>query len=266
MSDRARVREYLEDVERVLEGRPGKAVSLIHFGSSAQAGLAGAAGDVDLLVVLADGSGVGERKWVEERVRELEIGYGFRARVEEKGLLERMVEGAMASDHSFFVCERSDLLSGLPGRVMHLHPAQAALVDRIVMRGILASAVTVWGEDLVRQVKCPPLRRMDVGIAFFGLFSQALTSLCWYPLLPGATKYAMATLKHSVRSCSYFARGRQGDLAEDVAYLQEQGRIGALEEMLELRRAYRPSWGFVARCLPALVRLHWRTAQLLAKG
>jgi len=57
-------------------------------------------------------------------------------------------------------------------------------VDRIVFSSIVASAVTVWGEDLVPQVAAPSVRRLDVFKALFGFSGQAVLSVVTFPELP----------------------------------------------------------------------------------
>jgi hypothetical protein len=178
------------------------------------------------------------------------------------GALAAFADRVTANARAFFVCTRSDLLSGEPARILGIPRIQARFVDRVAIASIVASGVTAWGEDLLDAVPLPPIRRLDVGKAFFGLFGQALFTAAWYPLLPDATKYAMDTLKRSVHNCYFCHHARPAPLAEEVAFLDvRDGPIPALARLLELRRAYRPSYGFVVGCLPALVRLHLRTAR-----
>jgi hypothetical protein len=77
---------------------------------------------------------------------------------------------------------------------------QALFVNRVVIPSIVASAVTVWGEDLLPRIALPPIRRLDVCKAFFGLFSQAWTAAALFPALPHATRFAMGAMKRSVRA------------------------------------------------------------------
>lgn len=71
----------------------------------------------------------------------------------------------------------------------------------------------------------------------------------------------METLKRSIHNCYYCYHGRPAQLAEEVAFFKQ--RIGshvALEQLMKLRTAYQPRFGFILRCFPTLVRLHWVTA------
>ncbi len=94
------------------------------------------------------------------------------------------------------------MLSGSPGRILDLSPAQAVFVDRGAIPSIVGSAAVVWGDEL-DGVPLPPIRRLDVAKAFLGLFNQVLFSAAVYSLLPGATRYAMDALKRSVHNCDF---------------------------------------------------------------
>ena len=130
---------------------------------------------------------------------------------------------------------------------------------------VIASSVTVWGEDLRPLVQPPQVRRLDVFKAWFAFTSQVLLSLMAYALLPDATRYAMGALKRSLHSCHFCYHLKTTALDEEAAFFQQ--RLGAsytsqtLKQLLHLRGQYRKSFGFVLRCLPALLRLHLRTAQ-----
>ena len=83
-----------------------------------------------------------------------------------------------------------------------------------------------------------------------------------YPVLPGATKYAMDALKGPVHNCYFCYHARPAPLAEEVAFFQQRhGPSRALARLMALRSEYRPSFWFVLGCLPALARLRLRTAR-----
>jgi len=255
------VKSYLDAIAGIYSERGSAVHSVILFGSAVIGGFTGTVSDVDLILVLSDGATRADRSRLRDRVVSLEILYGLRPAPVRKRVLETIVDGITANDSSFFVCTRSDLLSGLPGRILGLPATQALFVDRIVIPGILSCSVTLHGENLLADVKPPPVRRFDVFKAFFGLFCQAGLSVAVYPFLPDTTRYAMATLKRSVRSCYFCYHGRHEDLEKEVRFLLEAcGPSSALEHLLALRRDYRPSIAFALRCMPALIRLHWRTA------
>jgi len=137
------------------------------------------------------------------------------------------------------------LLSGRVERILDLRPSQTLFVDRVVIPSIVTSAVTVWGEDLLSQIPMLPIRRFDVFKAFFGFSSQALLSAAVFPLLSGATRYAMATLKRSVHNCYFCYHGRRASLEEEVNFFQRQlGPFSTLVHLLALRGEYRRSFSF----------------------
>jgi len=258
---RPRAQAYIAAVVRTCAEADNALVSVILFGSAATGGFSGTASDVDLILVLPDGASPEDRRRLRDSVTSLEITHGLRQAPNRPGMLETFVERVSANDHSFFVCTRGDLLSGSIARIMSLNPAQAFFVDRIVILGILSSAMTVWGEELLAHIPLPPIRRRDIFKALFGLFGQVAASVTLFPLLPGATRYAMAALKHSVHSCYFCYRASPAALEDEVDFFQRRlGPNRALEQLLTLRRTYAPSFAFVARCMPALMQLHLRTA------
>ncbi|GLC24934.1 nucleotidyltransferase domain-containing protein [Roseisolibacter agri] len=262
----ASVEAYVADVVAACAEPAGALVSLVLFGSAATGGFAASISDVDLLAILRDNTDAVERRRVRDTIATLEARHGL-AKPPWRGpplarALAAFADRVNANVRAFFVCTRADLLSGDPARILGIPRAQAAFVDRVAVPSIVASGVTVWGEDLLAAVPLPPIRRLDVAKAFFGLFNQALFTAVWYPLLPGATKNAMDTLKRSVHSCYFCHHGRPAPLAVEVAYFEARyGPIPALARLLMLRHAYRPSFRYVVGCLPALARLHWRTAR-----
>jgi hypothetical protein len=135
-------------------------------------------------------------------------------------------------------------------------------VDRAVIPSILDSAHTIFGENLIPQINLPPIRRLDIFKALFSFVSHSIVSAGIYPFLPSATSHAMGALKRSVHNCYFCCNMRSVPLAEEIAFFQKQGRIPALDRLLTLRRNYEPSLSFTLSCLPAVTRLHLRTARL----
>jgi predicted nucleotidyltransferase len=254
-----RVRQHLDALVAACtrEGHPPVSVAL--FGSSARGDFSEATSDVDLVVVLADGASREDRRRVRDVLTRLEVAHGFRPATTTGGLLARFLDRAGGNALSGFVCTRGELLAGDVATVLGLRPIEAALVDRIVWASIVASAVTAWGEDLVPRVPVPPVRRLDVLKALVGFTGQLLLSAAALPVLPDATRYALGALKRSVHSCYYCHHHRSAPLEVEVAFLRGRGADGVLADLLALRRAYRPSPGFVLRCVPAVLRLHLRT-------
>jgi predicted nucleotidyltransferase len=258
-----RVRTYLDALVQTCEQHGPVLVSVVLFGSAAKGGFSGEISDVDLIVVLSDAASRAQRRQLADDVARLETLHGLRpATTHSPGSLRALMDRVMAHGFSCFVCTRGDVISGEVGRVLDLRPVESLFVDRIVFASIVASAVTVWGEDLLPRVAVPSVRRLDIFKALFGFLGQALASVVMFPAMPDATKYAMGTLKHSLHSCFFCYHARTAALEEEVDFFER--RIGPSQtfvDLLALRRTYRRSFAFVIRCLPALVRLHVRTAR-----
>jgi predicted nucleotidyltransferase len=259
----ARVQTYIEALVRTCAQDRAPLVSVVLFGSAAKGGFSDDVSDVDLIIVVSDAASRAMRHRLGEEVTQLETLHGLRpTTTPSPGSLRARIERAVGHGASCFVCTRSDLISGDVTRVLDLRPWEAPFVDRIVFASIVASATTVWGEDLLPRVPVPPVRRLDVFKALFGFSSQVFLSAMTFPVLPDATKYAMGALKHSLHSCYFCYHGRTAALDEEVDFFHR--RLGAsqtLVDLLALRGEYRRSFAFVIGCLPALARLHLRTAR-----
>ena len=256
-----RVRGYIDAIAASCNREDGVLRCILVFGSAAKGGFTGQVSDVDLILVLPDGASGKERTRLRAVVSRLEIEHGFRLHGKPRNRLQDFAEHIGGEDHSCFVCTEGDLLSGDVARVFDLKPAEALFVDRIVFSNVIASSATVWGDDLLPLVQPPPVRRLDVLKAWFSLSNRVMLSLLGYGLLPDATRYAMGALKHSLHSCYFCYHSRTTALDVEVAFFQQHlGESQTLLRLLDLRREYRHSFGFVLRCFPALVRLHLHTA------
>jgi predicted nucleotidyltransferase len=257
-----RVQSYLDAVLQACAHGGLPVVSLILFGSAAKDGFSNAS-DVDLIVVLPDGATPTDVHCVRETVTRLEIDHGFRpVPAPVPHAMRSWIERAAGHLFSCCVCTRSDLLSGDVARVLGLRRWETPFVDRIILASIIASAVTVWGEDIVPAICLPRIRRLDVFKALFVCSSQLALGLVTFAVLPDATRYAMGALKHSLHSCFFCYHRRTAALEDEVTFFN--GRFGSsrtLMELLVMRRRYRRSFGFAIRCAPTLVALHLRTAR-----
>ena len=238
-------------------------MSVILFGSAAKGGFSEDVSDVDVIVVVPDDASRAMRRRLGEDVARLETLHELRAAATHlSGGVVSRIERAVGHGISCFVCRRSDLISGDVARVLDLGPLERPFVDRIIFASIVASALTVWGEDLLPRVTAPPVRRLDVFKALFAFSSQVVLSAMTFPVLPGATKYAMGTLKHSLHSCYFCYHGRTAALEEEVDFFRRRpGSSRTLSDLLALRADYRPSFAFVIGCLPTIARLHLQTAR-----
>jgi hypothetical protein len=262
-----RIDAYVTDIARVGGGSRGSLVSIILFGSASTSGYIDGFSDLDLLLVLNDDAEPAERERIGRAVRDLEARHHFaKPREGAAGVLASAVQGianrVTANGKTFFVCRKADLLSGDPGRMLDLPIIQAMFVDRTAVSSILGSGVTVWGEDLLSRVRLLPIRRIDVGKSFFGLFNQLVFVIATYPLLPGATRYALDVLKRSVHSCYFCHHGRSAAISDEVGYFERRyGEDPTLQQLISLRREYQRCFPFVMQSLGAIVRLHLRTAR-----
>jgi hypothetical protein len=259
----SRIQGYLDALAqlRLPDGRAP--ASIILFGSAAAGAFMAESSDVDIIVVLPDDVRPEERSRARQDVSALEIAHGFQLpETRARSRLEKFAERAAGHAMSCFICTRGDLLSGEAARILGLRPAEAFFVDRIVLSGIIVSAVTVRGEELLSQVPMLPLRRLDVFKALFNSANVMLMSAAAFPVLPDATRYAMGLLKHSLHSCYFCYHLKTAPIQEEIDFFQSQFRQSrALGDLLEQRRTYQRSFPFVLRCLPALFRLHLRTAR-----
>ena len=264
------VAAYLADVIALCEAANGRIVSLVLFGSAATGGYAESISDVDLFLVVRDDADAEPRGDLRDQVAALEATHGVgkvgNTNAEERvGLfasaLTALADRVTANVRAFFICTRSDLLSGDPARILGIPRRQAHFVDRAAIPSIVASGRTIWGEPLLDRVPLPPIRRRDVAKAFFSLFNQVLFIATMYPLLPRVTKYAMDALKRSVHNCYFCHQCRTAPLATEVEFFGARyGPDQCLERLLTLRKHYEPSFGFVLGCLATIGRLHRRTA------
>ncbi|MGB8261899.1 MAG: nucleotidyltransferase domain-containing protein [Terracidiphilus sp.] len=255
------VQQYIDAVAQLHVCDENSLVSVILFGSAAS-GAFWESADVDLILVLPNEAALDDRRRLRQAVSDLEIKHGFRLPASRrKNQLEIFAEHAGGEAHSCFFCTRDDLISGDAARVFGLRTVEKLFVDRIVLASVIGSAKTVWGEELLPLITLPPLRRLDVFKALFGLAGLTLLSVVAFPVLYDATRYGMSALKHSLHSCYFCYHLKTAPLNEEVEFFNSRlGRSKILLDLLEQRRKYHRSFRFVLRCVPVLFRLHLRTA------
>lgn len=256
----SRVQRYLDGVAQLHPGGVISLVSVILFGSAAS-GTCSESSDVDLIIVIPDGTSPEDRCLLRGAVTDLEIMHGLRfPESRPKNPLEKFVEHAGGHAHSFFLCTRGDLISGDIARVFGLRAAEEVFLERTFLASVIVSAKTVWGEDLLSLVPLPSLRRLDVFKALFRLTGLVLLSAAAFPVLSDATKYAVGALKHSLHSCYFCYHMKTAPLDDEVAFFNVRlGRDRTLQDLLNQRKEHHRSFAFVLRCVPILFRLHMRT-------
>ena len=148
----SRIQTYLDVLVGACTAAGPPLVSVILFGSTVRGGFSNIS-DVDLIIVLPDSATREDKARIRDEVARLETVHGFRpATTHPIGAFQARVERAVGHLFACLVCTRSDLLSGDVARIIGLQPVEALLIDRIVFSGIISSAVTVRGEDLLPHV------------------------------------------------------------------------------------------------------------------
>jgi hypothetical protein len=256
----SRVQEYLDGVAQLHPGGVTSLVSVILFGSAACGGFSESS-DVDLIVVIPDQTSPEDRRLLRSAVINLEIRHGLRSlETPPRNLLEMFAERAAGHGHSCFLCTRDDLVSGDVAAVFGLRGAEEMFLERTFFASVIVSARTAWGEDLLKLVPLPSLRRLDVLKSLFRFTALVLMSIVAFPVLSDATRYAMSALKHSLHSCYFRYHIKTSRLDDEVVFFNAiLGPDRTLLDLLNQRKKYRRSFAFVLRCVPTLYRLHLRT-------
>ena len=257
-----RVQAYVETIVHTCFNGGPALVSVVLFGSAATGHWVETVSDVDLILVVPDCATDEEIDGLRREVEHIETFHRLRSDLAHGDpALEKFLNKVTAHDRSFFICTRSDLLSGDIGRIARMSPAQAIFVDRVVLANFVASAITVWGEVLLPLIPVAAIRRLDVFKAFSTAFPMALLCAAIFPLYPAITKISMGIVKGSVHNCFFCYERCPAPLEEEISFFERRlGSSRTLNQLLALRREYRNSFLFVASCVPALVRLHWRTS------
>jgi predicted nucleotidyltransferase len=258
-----RVQSYLDELIAAGTRIGRRPVSIILFGSAAKGAFSEGVSDVDVIAVAPDGLPQAERQVLRDEFRRLENLHGLRAQTKRaRNWLQAYADRVSGIDFSFFICTRGELVSADVARVLGLTAVEMLFVDRTVFASIIASSVTVWGEDLLPHISLKPIRRFDVLKAYFSFMCQLLLWMCAFPLLPNATQCGLATLKHALHNCYFCYKMTTAPLAEEIAFFTLiLGQSGTLTELLSLRQRYRKSFRFVVRCLGTVTLLHFRTAR-----
>lgn len=259
------VRDYINEVVEIAVGQDDDVVSIIIFGSVAKGGFTPGTSDVDVIVVLADGALRGRRKEIKRQLAALELKHGLRELPRSKTeLVYRMIDRMGGLFLSHFVCYKHDLLAGNSARAFDVNPLADLLLlsTRIGFASIVMSAKTVWGEDLLKEVRILPITRWHLLKNCLAYLSLNALALLTFPVLPNATKYAMAALKGSLHSCYFCYNLKSTTIELEMNFFSNkfEGR-STLAGLLSLRQDYRSNFRFVRKCFPTIMRLFIMTAR-----
>ena len=260
----ANVRDYLDAVFEFADQKSPEIVSIMIFGSAAKGGFSPVS-DVDLFVVLADEIPRKEKKRLEHDLAELELEYKLRTRPKSKTeYILTLVDRLAAQFKSQFICYKRDFISGNSAAVAGINPVLESLFlsTRIAFADDVMSAKTVWGEELLSQVRVPRVTREHLVKNCLGFLAFNSGALAVFPVVPNATKYSMSALKWMLHACHFCVNLKSSTIEEAVELFQaEIDRDAELMELLSLRRQYRPSLRFVKGCFGTILKLYSATVK-----
>ena len=259
-----RARDYVDEVIELAAGRDDGVASVVVFGSVVKGRFTPGTSDVDVIVVLADDALRGRRKELDGRLAALELKHGLRERLRSKAeVVYQMVDRMCGLFLSHFVCYKRDLLAGNSARAFGVNPLAdlTLLSTRIGFAGIVTSAKTVWGEDLLIEVRIPPITRWHLLMNCLAYLSLNALALFTFPVLPNATRYAMMALKGALHGCYFCYNLKSATIELEVDFFTEKlGGPTTLAALLSLRQVYRSDFRFVGRCFSTITRLYTMTA------
>lgn len=244
------VQQQLDRIGHALAGLGVEPVSIVLFGSAARGEYVPGTSDVDVIVVLPDSVSAAALAAARAVLHE------GSAAPPRRGGLERFLKFSVGDAHSTHVCRRADLLSGKAGGMLGLPRVSQPLVSRAVAAGIIGSARTVAGEDLIPKIAVRRIRRLDVIRSFVSLESALLLAIVAFPLLPRANRYAATVLKLSLHNAYTTIHSRPASLDQEVACFTSRNDISPdLQRVLHTRAV-------PARSFRDLIRTARWTAQL----
>lgn len=260
-----RARDYINEVVEIAVGQENDVVSIVIFGSVAKGGFTQGTSDVDVVVVLADDALRGRRKEINRQLMALELKHGLRERPRSKAeFAYRIIDRRAGLFLSHFVCYKHDLLAGNSARVFDVNPLADLLLlsTRIGFASIVTSAKTVWGEDLLKEVRILPITKWHLLMNCLAYLSLNALAFLTFPVHPNSTRYAMAALKGSLHSCYFCYNLKSATIELEINFFTKKlGEPSTLAELLSLRQDYRSTFRFVRRCFSTIMRLFIMTAR-----
>ena len=255
------IKDYLDAVYKIADARSRDIVSILIFGSAATGGFSYALSDVDLMIVLADHVSRDIRDNIRDELSALERQHGLSELPKGRrrnfyAICDQKIGGLK----SLTICYKSDLLLGNPSAVFEVKAfAEWLLLSTHIFcfASIFTSARTLWGENLLACIPIPALTRKHLTK---NLITHLLRNMCafgGYLFLPNGTKYAMGILKGFLHDCFFVYTAKNAPLEEKIKFFRTKlGGYTVFDQLLSLRKDYRPSPSFIFGCFEMLVRLY----------
>ncbi|MHA1208457.1 MAG: nucleotidyltransferase domain-containing protein [Candidatus Freyarchaeota archaeon] len=236
------VRRYLDRVFSLLSALLEKDLVALYVFGSVVGGECCDTSDLDLLIVLDDGTPSQLIRYVDGLLESLEAEYELvsadRSLV---GRVLRAIERSTGMFVSHFLCRRSDLLRGRFSKVFSTNLLMSKLLApaSIVFGSVLSRKVKVYGEDILGGVTIPKPSRLTLLKSLAMNLLLSLFSLLLYPLTPRANRYEMEAAKWSILASYYFLKKTNPGLNEALKFFAELGLPKTYcERLLQLRMRY----------------------------
>ena len=236
------VRRYLGRVFSLLSALLEKDLVALYVFGSVVGGECCDTSDLDLLIVLDDGTPPQLIRYVDGLLESLEAEYELvsadRSLV---GRVLRAIERSTGMFISHFLCRRGDLLRGRVSNVFSNNILMSKLLApaSIVFGSVLSRKVKVYGEDILGGVTIPKPSPLTLLKSLAMNLLLSLFSLLLYPLTPRANRYEMEAAKWSILASYYFLKKTNPGLNEALKFFAELGLPKTYcERLLQLRMRY----------------------------
>ena len=193
----------------------------------------------------------------------LEYKHGFRKHP--KGLIRTLntLANELAGIYlSHFICYKNELLLGDSARVLNLHPLLSFFTPatRIPFANMVISGKTIWGEELLQQVRVLPITRWQLIQGCLANLNLSFNAILGFLIFRDATKIVMEVLKWSLHSCYFCYNLKAATVQEEVDFfVLRLGEQRVFRELMTLRQNYKKSFSFVKRCFPIIIKLYTET-------
>jgi len=219
-----RVKIYVKWVHAVLSKElKDKYISLIIFGSSLDDTRSiDAVADADLICICADTITEKERVKVKEIVHGLEVMNAFS--YNPKGIVQKVawfMENTTGMFVSFFLSRKTDFLNADFNTIFDVSALAKVLApNNLVFGSVLSASKTIWGEDLLPQIKKPPatIRQLLKSLFMDVLISILANLIVYYFDAEKANKYLMECTKWSMLSSYYAIKQERPPLPKMARY------------------------------------------------